>query len=117
MSIYEDRFKNHPVHENLLSTTKRLESLLSKDNEPEAIEHLNRLLKITNYAQAVLNNLDFTFVQEVTLNHINNRLNNINGDLDNYESTHEMIQLIAANGRADNILNDLQQIPKKWSNS
>jgi hypothetical protein len=39
MSAYNDRFINHPLHENLRNIRNRIESLISENSESEGIEH------------------------------------------------------------------------------
>jgi len=112
MAIYEEKFKNHPIHENLLSIIKRIESFASEQTEPEAIEHLTRLLEIANLVTAAFNNVGHIFIPESTLNQLNKILNNINNDFNTFENNKDINQLVTANSRADNLLINLQQIPK-----
>ena len=112
MSFYDERFINHPVHEKLLHLQNRIESSISENSELEAVEHLSRLVEITTYIQSSLNNIGTILVPESTLNQLNKILNNINGDINNFDTSKDINQLVAANNRADNLLNQLQQIPK-----
>ncbi len=57
MSAYDDRFINHPLHENLRNIQNRIESLISENSESEGIEHLARLIEITTYMQASFKNI------------------------------------------------------------
>jgi len=112
MAIYEEKFRNHPIHENLLSIIKRIESFASEQTESDATEHLTRLLEITNFVMAAFNNVGHIFVPESTLNQLNKILNNINNDFNNFENDKDIYHLVTANSRADNLLINLQQIPK-----
>lgn len=112
MSIYEDKFNNHPLHENLDTTTKRLEAVTSEVSETEVLDHLTRLVKIVSYAKSSLSNLDPSFVPESILNQLDTILTNINGDLGNFESDKGASHLVSSNSKADNLLIKLHQLTK-----
>lgn len=112
MSLYEDRFIDHPIHENLRNIQNKIESLISEKAESEGIEHLSRLTEIITYTQSSLKNVGSNFVPESTLNGLNKILGNISGDLNNFDNTKDFNLFINANNRADDLLIHLQQLPK-----
>ena len=111
MSLYEDRFNNHPLHEQLDSAIKKLESIGAEVSE-ENSEHVTRLVKVANHTKSSLSNMDPSFMTESVLNQLNKILTNINGDLDNFVSNKDASLLVTANSRADNILIQLQQLTR-----
>ena len=112
MSIYDDRFSNHTIHENIKQTKIKLENLISDFKDSIETEHLNRILGVFLYAESRLDNLDSSLVPINILNQIDKLAKNINTDLTNFENSKDQNQLESATTKADNVLTQIQQLPK-----
>ena len=111
MSSYDERFKASEVHKNMESVINKLESIISDSSNPDVLEHLDRLLKVTIYTKIKLANLIAPYIPESVIININNSLANIINTTTNYESSKELAQLVNANAHADNLLIQLQSLP------
>jgi hypothetical protein len=112
MSLWDEKFRNHPIHETLSSISVRLEVLASEISDQTASEHIQRLLEVMSYAKLTLSASTPSFVPEGTLNTMHKILTNIVGDLKGYDADKNVNNFQTANGRAENLLTNLQQIPK-----
>jgi len=113
MSFYEERFNAHQVHNTLSTLKTRIENLISGQKDESILEHLNRLMKIISYTGSALKLIDPDSTPESTLNQLNKICNNINTDLNNFDNDNNIDHLSAANTpKADNVLIQLQQLPK-----
>ena len=117
MSIYEDRVINHPVRGKIDEVKEKVEVLLSESTNKDVIEHLQRILEATIYAEKLINKCSDILVPKGVLDKTGNIIENIGGDLVNFEKNEQVDQLTTANNRVDNLLMNLQQLPQAHDES
>jgi len=100
-----------------LTLKNRIENSIPGQEDQTILEHLVRLLKIITYAESVFSLIEPESSPESTLVQINKICSNIETDLNNFENDKKVAHLSTANTpRADNILINLQQLPKTITN-
>lgn len=104
MGILSDKYKNHPVHQEIETTFKYIDNYKKQENltdaERDSLEAYEQLL---NYAQYVLNNCITQAVPVQLLTNLQNSINNLqNSNVVNIESTYNIYA---------NITSDLAKIP------
>ena len=113
MTIWNERFKSHEIHDNISLVQEKLKGLehdeFTSDDTPEKIDRLSLIL---DYIKTILNNTNPELIPFKTLNSINTPIKNINGDLTNFINSKDENIFNTSNDRAENAILALNQIPK-----
>lgn len=113
MESTEDKYWSHEIHEKLNKAKDKLSEIGSKlysdENAPSEYDRLNQILE---FAKSSLNISNPNLVPPKPLNHSVTALNNMLTELDNFLNTREISHLQSANSRGDNLIAQLQQIPR-----
>ncbi len=112
MTFWNDRFKNHAVHQELDLVKKKIEPLLDSAEQPEVIDRLIRLKEVIIHTVNTFKIFDPMFVPILVLKEILDSLQTLNTNLDNFSQSKKIGHLNQANSQADSILTNLGYVPK-----
>ncbi|MCH8109197.1 MAG: hypothetical protein IIB15_03630 [Chloroflexi bacterium] len=105
MSIWTDRFANHPFLENLEQLKLHLERIKSLAlEEVEGLEAFSRLESIASYLERAISNTDPELASIHPMNRANQSFPDLLSELTNFRETEEVGHLITANDHADSIV-------------
>ena len=110
MSFFEDRFKNHAVHEALTQCLDEIKSYEFEEIEEEEVIAINRCEHVLKFAKTMLNRCDADLVNTTSLDQLNSAVTSV---LQHWEEFTQNRNWNAITGPCDNLLTHIAQLSSK----
>lgn len=104
MNQWENQFKQHPVHTEMVELEKLIQNSAPPVPEDQQVDGYNRLLAVIQLAFSYLKSLSPYFTSRDILDKLHNAFANIRGQLTNYLKSKNAAHLTNANSHADQLL-------------
>lgn len=110
MSQWDDRFRNHTLHNTLSEIFQKLNEAEPEIEDSKIAEAFSRLYSVMKYVKSELETADPELVSAGVLEHIGGHLTTMNARLKNFLENRQIKPLINSNSDADLILDSLPRL-------
>lgn len=111
MSEWLDRVKSHPINQRVENLIVSLDGIsISPGDPPEIVSDIERLKNVAMFIQQCIDDLDPFLVPLQVLTQIDNSIQGIVTEINNYHSNRNRGHLVNANNHADKTLSHISQL-------